>query len=208
MKKRIILLTGLGLLALGIGFTVFYLKQDKSQKMTFEDCENAGGVAWLVDLNHQDICPSCAEYLECKLEYDDYREVCPECYGDCQKCQDKYSLHESCPECYGPCQTCQNEYLHDFESETERYTLCPECEACDNCRDEIESKKSNCPPCISCNACKEEHKKYTDIRDVCPQITLCAECRSRNFPYPDQCPDGREKIGEISDAAILFQCCK
>ena len=125
MKKRIILLLGLLFLALGIGFIAFYLKQEQSQKITFEECEKAGGVAWLVDLDHPDICPSCAEYLECAREYNDYSELCPECYGDCLECQDQYSLFESCPECYGPCQSCQNEYLHVFESEAERYELCP-----------------------------------------------------------------------------------
>jgi hypothetical protein len=208
MKKRIILLLGIGFLALGIGFSVFYLKPDSSRKITFEECENAGGAAWLVDLYHPDICSSCAEYRACEIGYNDYREVCPECYAACQECQDQYSLKESCPECYGPCQACQNKYLNDFESEEERYALCPECKECEICREEIDTKKSNCPPCISCNECKEENKRYSDIRDVCPQIIPCSECKKSNFPYPDSCPDGREKIGEISDAAIWFQCCK
>ena len=120
MKKRIILLAGIGFLALGIGITFFYLKFNNSRKITFEECLNAGGMAWQVDLYHADICSSCAEY----------------------------------------------------------------------------------------QACEEENKGYSDIRDVCPQVAACTECLESNFPYPDRCPDGKEKIGEISDAAIWFQCCK
>jgi hypothetical protein len=208
MKKRIILFVGFIFLVLGIGFVAFFFKNEKSPMITFEECENAGGVAWRADFYHPDICPSCAEYLECELEYNDYSLECPECYGTCQECQDQYSLYESCLECYGPCQGCENEYLSDFESETERYELCSECERCDRCREEIETEKLNCLPCTSCNKCKKEHKKYTDIREVCPQIVACVECASQNFPYPGKCPDGKEKIGEISDAAIWFQCCK
>jgi hypothetical protein len=117
-------------------------------------------------------------------------------------------LDEYCPDCFGPCQACQNDYRNDFESEEERYELCPECEVCDVCREEINSKKSDCRPCVSCNECKEKNERNSDIRDVCPQIIPCAECMDGNSPYPERCPDGREKIGEISDAAIWFQCCK
>ena len=119
-KKQIILLLGMGLLALGIGITFFYLKFSSSREITFEECANAGGVAWRVDLYHPDICSACAEY----------------------------------------------------------------------------------------QTCEEENKGVSDIRDVCPQVVACTECLERNFPYPATCPDGREKIGEISDAAIWFQCCK
>jgi hypothetical protein len=56
-------------------------------------------------------------------------------------------------------------------------------------------------------ACEEENKGYSDIRDVCPQVVACTECLENNFPCRDRCPDGKEKIGEISDAAIWFQCC-
>jgi hypothetical protein len=120
MKKRTMLLLGIGLLALGIGLTLFYLKPDSSRKITFEECENAGGMAWRVDLYHPDICSACAAF----------------------------------------------------------------------------------------QACEEENNGYSDIRDVCPQVFACTECMKSNFPYPDKCPDGREKVGEISDAAIWFQCCK
>lgn len=120
MKKRIILFLGAGLLISGIGFAIYYIKIDNSRKLTFEECEKAGGVAWAVNLYHADICPSCAEY----------------------------------------------------------------------------------------QVCKEENNEYPDIREVCPQIIPCSECMEANFPYPDTCPDGREKVGEISDAAIWFQCCK
>jgi hypothetical protein len=120
MQKRIILLLGIAFLALGIGITFLYLKFNSSREMTFEECVNAGGVAWRVDLYHPDICSSCAEY----------------------------------------------------------------------------------------QACAEENKGYSDIRDVCPQVVECTECLENNFPFPDRCPDGKEKIGEVSDAAIWFQCCK
>lgn len=121
MNKRImLLLLGIGFLAIGIVLTLLNLLPDNSRKLTFEECEDSGGVAWAVDLYHPDICPACAEYL----------------------------------------------------------------------------------------ACQEENKGYSDIRDVCPQVTTCTDCMQANFPYPDACPDGREKVGEISDAAIWFQCCK
>lgn len=208
MIKRILLIIVIGFLTLGIGFGIYYLKFDASRKITFEECTNAGGVVWAVDLYHPDICPSCAEYRACEMEYNDFREVCPECYGACQECQDQYSVEESCPECYGLCQACENKYLNDFESEEERYALCPECKACETCREQINIKRSTCAPCISCNRCKEKNKKYWDIGEVCPQVIPCAECMDTNFPYPDTCPEGRGKIGEIWDAAIWFQCCK
>lgn len=207
-KRRLAIFTGLGILALTLTFTIIYIRQNKSQEITFADCEKMGGVAWQVDLYHPEICSSCAEYRECEIEYNDLSEECPECYGACQECQDKFSLYESCPECYGPCQACQNKYLNEFENTEERYKLCPECEVCDSCREELNFNIINCPPCISCNECKEDNKKYTNISDVCPQILPCAECMKRTGTYPDKCPDGRKKIGEISDAAIWFQCCK
>ena len=207
-KRRIAVLTGSGILALALVFTTIWIRQNESPQIAFAECETRGGVAWQVDLTHPDICSSCAEYRECEIEYNDLSEECPECYGACQECQDKFSLYESCPECYGPCQACQNKYLNEFENEEERYKLCPECEVCDSCREELNFKIINCPPCISCNKCKEGNKKYTNISDVCPQILPCAECMKRTGTYPDKCPDGRKKIGEISDAAIWFQCCK
>jgi hypothetical protein len=208
MNKRIIFLLGATILGLGIGITLFFLKFSSSRQISYKECENAGGVIWLVDLYHPDICPACAEYRACEMAYNDYREVCPECYGPCQECQEQYSLEDSCPECYGPCQACANQYLNDFESEEERDRLCPECKACEMCREDIDGKKISCPPCLSCNACKEENKRYSDIRDVCPQVVACSECMESNFPYPDRCPEGREKIGEVSDTAIWSQCCK
>ena len=65
-----------------------------------------------------------------------------------------------------------------------------------------------CPACAEYAACAEENRGYSDIREACPVVNPCAECMERNFPYPDRCPDGLQKIGEISDAAIWFQCCK
>ena len=207
-KRRIVFISVLGILTLTLILMAVCIRQNESQEMTFAECEQMGGVAWRVDLYNPEICPSCAEYRECEIEYTDYSGVCPECYGACQECEDQYFLYDSCPECYGPCQACQNEYLNDFESEDERFELCPDCEVCDSCREELNINRMNCPPCIACNECKEENKKYINIGDVCPQLFPCAECMERAGAYPDSCPDGRKKIGEISDAAIWFQCCK
>ena len=118
-KKRMILLV-LWILILGISFTISYRKLGSSRELSFEECEKAGGTAWLVDLYHPDICPACAEY----------------------------------------------------------------------------------------RACEEQNKGAADMRAVCPQVVPCTECLNRNSPYPDRCPDGLQKIGEISDAAIWFQCCR
>ena len=208
MKRRTILILASSALLLGIGVTVLAPRLTGTREMSFQACERAGGEAWLVDISHPDICPSCAEYQACFREVNDYSDVCPECYGPCQECQAQYAVRESCPECYGPCQGCENEHRHDFESEAERYELCPACKRCDECREEIEARRINCPPCISCNECKERNRTYTDIRDVCPQVVPCTACTERNFPYPNRCPNGKRKIGEISDAAIWFQCCK
>jgi len=118
-KKRMILLV-IWFLVLSFGFTLSYRKYGSTQKITFEECENAGGKAWAVDLYHPDICPACAEYA----------------------------------------------------------------------------------------ACEQKNRAVSDIREACPQVVPCTACLDQNFPYPDRCPDGLQKIGEISDAAIWFQCCK
>jgi hypothetical protein len=120
-KQRLILLV-IGVLMVSIGFTVYYLKlkSDGSRKLTFAECEKAGGKAWAVDIYDPDICPACAEYA----------------------------------------------------------------------------------------VCAEKNTDASDLRQVCPQVIPCSACMERNFPYPDRCPDGLQKIGEISDAAIWFQCCK
>jgi hypothetical protein len=65
-----------------------------------------------------------------------------------------------------------------------------------------------CPSCAEYQVCEEQNNGYSDIRKVCPQVIPCTECMETNFPYSDACPDGREKVGEISDAATWFQCCK
>lgn len=65
-----------------------------------------------------------------------------------------------------------------------------------------------CPACTEYLVCEEQNKDAADIREVCPQVMACAECMDVNFPYSDTCPNGKQKIGEISDAAIWFQCCK
>lgn len=206
-RKRLILFLVIGVLVLGVGYAVLYMR-NKPRMFTFEECESMGGEAWLVDIYHPDICPACAEYRACELVYNDYSEVCPECYEACPACQDSYP-YDSCHEdYYDSCRNCENEYLHDFEDDEEKYRLCPTCEDYKNCREEITSKRKNCPPCIACEECKEKNKKYTDIGEVCPQVTPCGECMSDNFPYPDQCPGGKESVGEISDAATWFLCCK
>jgi hypothetical protein len=117
LKRRVALLLGIGILASGIGLAVFLLVTDRDRQLTFEECEKAGGAAWLVDPYHPDICPACAEFRACE-------------------------------------------------------------------------QKSNADPA------------------ACPQLEACTVCLEANFPYPATCPDGKEKIGEISDAAIWFQCCK
>lgn len=210
MNKResYILITGLIILITLILAIAIYARQNRSRPITFAECEEIGGVAWRVDLYHPDICSSCAEYRECEALYNDYRDLCPDCYGPCQECQDGYSLYESCPECYGPCQNCQNKYLNEFKDDEERYRLCPECKICTECREQLNDQVMNCPACVSCNQCKEGNKKYSDITEVCPQIHACGECMEGNSPYPDKCPNGEKKIGEISDAAIWFQCCR
>lgn len=64
------------------------------------------------------------------------------------------------------------------------------------------------PDCVSYRNCLEENRDHTNLFVLCSQVTACSECISNNHPYPDKCPDGKRKIGEISDAAIWFQCCK
>ena len=160
-KRRIGVISVLAIVVLGLVFTISRIRQGRPPEMTFAACEQMGGVAWMVDLGHPDICPSCAEYRECEAEYSDYSDVCPDCYGPCQECQDEHSLQASCPECYGPCQACQNEYHNQFENEEERYELCPECEVCNTCREELNVDIMSCPACVSCDECKEENRKTT-----------------------------------------------
>ena len=196
------------LLALLAGPATAQSHQDEPHTLTFEDCRRAGGVGWGVDLNHPDICPACADYLACKARVDDYREVCPECYGACPECRARYTLYENCPQCYGPCQACENRYLNDFADQAERFQRCPVCQTCASCREALAVQYANCPPCVSCEQCRAENRRYTDIRAVCPQVIACDRCRRETGPYPGQCPDGRRRIGIITDAAIPFQCCR
>jgi hypothetical protein len=65
-----------------------------------------------------------------------------------------------------------------------------------------------CPACAEYAACADHNSGAADLREACPQVIACTACVNRNFPYPDRCPDGLQKIGEISDAEIWFQCCK
>ena len=71
-KRRIAIFSGLSFLVLAVIFTTIYIRQNKSQEITFAECEEMGGVAWRVDLYHPEICSSCAEYLECEIDYNDY----------------------------------------------------------------------------------------------------------------------------------------
>jgi hypothetical protein len=120
MRKRIYLLILTAFVIFSIGFILIFIFTSSSRKITFEDCANAGGEAWLVDLYHPDICPDCNTYHECV----------------------------------------------------------------------------------------EKNGDHPNIFELCPQVTTCSDCLSSNHPYPDKCPDGKQKIGEIMDAAIWFQCCK
>jgi hypothetical protein len=68
-----------------------------------------------------------------------------------------------------------------------------------------------CPECTDYAACEAEYSDrqvYPDLREVCPQVEDCGACMSENFPYPETCPRGKEKLGQISDAAIWFMCCR
>ena len=56
-----------------------------------------------------------------------------------------------------------------------------------------------CPACAQYRACTNDCDSY---------LPACTACLEQNFPYPDICPAGKEKIGEITDAAIWFQCCR
>jgi hypothetical protein len=58
----------MGLLGVSFGFAIAQLKpgSDGSQKVTFEECEKAGGTAWRVDLYPPHICQACAEYRTCE----------------------------------------------------------------------------------------------------------------------------------------------
>ena len=55
----ILFVLGLQLL---IAPTTSCIWKNKPRAITFAECEEVGGVAWRVDLDHRDICPSCAEY--------------------------------------------------------------------------------------------------------------------------------------------------
>jgi hypothetical protein len=112
-RKLIIIFIIAGLFVVGFGITFLILRDNNSRKITFNECEKAGGEAWLVDLSHPDICPECGG-----------------------------------------------------------------------------------------------QQMNADEKVIGSLSISCTECLQNNFPYPDKCPDGKEKIGEITDAAIWFQCCK
>jgi hypothetical protein len=120
MNKRILFLVAAGLAILAVGLAVLLLRTEGSRKLTFGQCEAAGGEVWRVDYYDPEICPACAEYA----------------------------------------------------------------------------------------ACAQTNEGAAKIGELCPQTAACAACMQDNFPYPDRCPGGRTKIGEISDAATWFQCCR
>jgi hypothetical protein len=100
-KQRLILLV-IGVLVVSIGFTVYYLKlkSDSSRKLTFAECEKAGGTAWRVDIYHPDICPACAEYRACEeknKDAADIRQVCPQ-VAACAEClEQNHPYPDRCP---------------------------------------------------------------------------------------------------------------
>ncbi len=68
-----------------------------------------------------------------------------------------------------------------------------------------------CPACAEyaeCQVAYEADDREGSLAEACPQMEACAACMERTGPYPDTCPGGRTKVGEITDAAIWFQCCK
>jgi hypothetical protein len=101
MKKRFILLLGIGFLALGIGITGLYLKFNSSRKITFEECVNAGGTAWQVALYHRAICSSCAEFQACEEDnkgFSDVRDVCVQ-VAACTECMERnFPCPDRCPD--------------------------------------------------------------------------------------------------------------
>ena len=136
-KRRIGVISVLAIVVLGLVFTISRIRQGRPPEMTFAACEQMGGVAWMVDLGHPDICPSCAEYRECEAEYSDYSDVCPECEV---------------------CNTCREELNVDIMS-------CPACVSCDECKEE--NRKTTlisdvCPQFYSCNECMERNGPFPD----------------------------------------------
>lgn len=206
-KKRFLIIFSAAVLIVAAVFVILHFRE-QAQWITFAECEAAGGEAWRVDLFHPDICPNCAAYRECESSYNDFTEECPMCYGPCEACLGQYDLFEDCPECHTTCRECENEHLHDFEDEAERFALCPDCKVCEDCREEVNEKMRTCQPCIECEACKEEHKRYEDIQDVCPEVIPCMDCMEGMGMFPEKCPGGKEKLGNISDAAMWFTCCR
>jgi len=65
-----------------------------------------------------------------------------------------------------------------------------------------------CPDCKDFYDCLKNHSNQKNIDEACPQNKNCSKCVGENFPYPDKCPGEKEKLGEISDAATWFLCCK
>jgi hypothetical protein len=68
-----------------------------------------------------------------------------------------------------------------------------------------------CPACAEyaeCQAAYDADDRAGNLAEACPQGKACAACMQRTDFYPDTCPGGRTKVGEITDAAIWFQCCK
>lgn len=70
------------------------------------------------------------------------------------------------------------------------------------------SNPEYCPECVEYYDCYEKYQNVYNLEKFCPSLKDCEKCMENNFPYPQACPDQNEKIGDISDAAIWFICCK
>ncbi len=65
-KKRLLIILTVIVIIVAAVLTISHLRR-QAQWVTFAECEEIGGTAWLVDVNHPDICPDCAAYRECEL---------------------------------------------------------------------------------------------------------------------------------------------
>lgn len=65
-----------------------------------------------------------------------------------------------------------------------------------------------CPQCTNYFDCLEKKENAGNTNMVCYAEEDCGQCIEKNFPYPEKCPGGQEKLAEISDAAIWFLCCR
>ena len=201
MRKAIFFIIILMVIVAIAVFTLQYQNQPK--KMSFTECEEARGTVWQVNLNHPDICPTCAIYSKCYEKYNNYSDVCPICDKKQKECYEE-SLNKVCP--YDNCRICKNKYFHDFKDDAEMFKLCPDCKYYEDCKNDYNEKLSECLK--PCSVCKENNKKYEDTKEVYPNTESCMMCKNEHSSYPNKCPGGMKKIAEISDASLWFQCCK